>query len=788
VISRLIRKLPIFLGFSLLFIVALPEAGFAGNGTFKDGKFNFCVSVRFNATDAQLAQIRTAFQNASQVLADATDGQHRFGTVTIVNNSGASQSAEYWVNAGSGRAYATFGKFGIRGEHVNLYFASNFQGSKGSDGDAFTIAHEHSHHSYGVADEYSGPGLLGLSTVDAECAATPDASTLSFCLMDNYFTRGGRSVGAGYTLNEFCVASNHDPDKDTYQQSRNKKSCWQTIAAHSKRGATAPSSLPVDAVPAGHTVGFNTGTGGLRVMLVIDKSGSMDIEQRLTLAKQGAKLFIDFLRDGDSLGIASFDCDTTLNFPLTAISGNGTKSAAKAAIDSISLGGATNIGGGVQLALSQITSQTDRSCNEIIVLLTDGDHNCGTTPESVIPGLQDAGVTVLTVAVGSGISSFGEATLQNLASQTSGKFFRVANSFGLVGLFFELFLESSVKSNGLLARAPLAISSGQVKEIQIPVESGVENAVFGIALADAADMVTLSLRSPSGAVITEATAAGNPNVEFISEPNSKAFRILAPEPGIWMMIISAGAIGNGNLEVFASAEHDGLQLNVSATKEMVVFPEAIEVQATPTFGGESVLGATVTGTVTRPDGSKVEVALFDDGRSEHADTVPSDGVYSTLFSQANGNGVYNFDIKVVSANGTTYEGESLFPFDPANTKSVPSFTRISTATAIVTGVPAVIFDVCIQDDSSRSTLQFNSTTGDYLFTRCGAGGFTLSGTGGLTIRGSLITLQHYAADRRVTANVDRSVRKATAGMQVFSLGTTFTIMDRDTTNNTCACP
>jgi hypothetical protein len=81
---------------SLLFIFAvlslLPATVDAGNGTFGSGAFNFCVSVRFNATPGQLAQIRTAFQNGSDVLLDATDGQHRFGTVRLVNNSGASQS------------------------------------------------------------------------------------------------------------------------------------------------------------------------------------------------------------------------------------------------------------------------------------------------------------------------------------------------------------------------------------------------------------------------------------------------------------------------------------------------------------------------------------------------------------------------------------------------------------------------------------------------------------------------------------------------------------------------
>jgi hypothetical protein len=102
----------------------------------------------------------------------------------------------------------------------------------------------------------------------------------------------------------------------------------------------------------------------------------------------------------------------------------------------------------------------------------------------------------------------------------------------------------------------------------------------------------------------------------------------------------------------------------------------------------------------------------------------------------------------------------------------------------ILGISAT-FNICIQDDSTGNLLQINSTTGDYQFTNCS--GFTLSGTGSLIKKGSIITLQHYAADRRVLARIDTSVNKGTASIQVFSQGTTFTITDRNTANNTCAC-
>jgi len=104
-----------------------------------------------------------------------------------------------------------------------------------------------------------------------------------------------------------------------------------------------------------------------------------------------------------------------------------------------------------------------------------------------------------------------------------------------------------------------------------------------------------------------------------------------------------------------------------------------------------------------------------------------------------------------------------------------------------TYVTTPIFDICLQDDSSRDVLRINSMTGEYQFTKC-AGTVVIGGTGTLIRKGSLIGLQHYAADRRVIARIDGAANRGTASIQVFSQGVTFTIMDRNTANNTCLCP
>ena len=81
---------------ALLAALALAPTAGAGNGHHDTaaGTFDFCVSVRFDANAAQLATIRDRFEAASQILADATDGHHRFGEITIVKPG--VRTAESW--------------------------------------------------------------------------------------------------------------------------------------------------------------------------------------------------------------------------------------------------------------------------------------------------------------------------------------------------------------------------------------------------------------------------------------------------------------------------------------------------------------------------------------------------------------------------------------------------------------------------------------------------------------------------------------------------------------------
>jgi hypothetical protein len=656
----------------------------AGTGTFVNGEFNFCVSIRFKATDQELVTIRNAFQEASQILADATDGQHRFGTIHLVNNSGASDVAEYWIHGKEDRANAPINRYGKSGHHVNLFIKGDFNGSKG---DAYTIAHEHAHHAYGVWDEYLESG--------GECAARDDTGrdspTLNFCLMDDYFKRGIRGVSPlpdAFSLNEFCVAQNHDPNRDTDQHKQEGKSCWETISERGqKHSAKAPSGLPVEQEPAPHSVDMHDALADLRAVLIIDRSGSM-FGNRIAFAKQAARVYVNaidlvnLLGSADpQFGLASFSDNATLNQPLTT---DG--DVVKTAVNGLSASGNTNIGSGLQTGLGAITSAPSRSCREIMVLLSDGDHNIGTHPAAVIPSIVDENVVVFTVGVGSGISTSGQQTLQAIANETGGRYLNVTSDFGLVRLFLQLSAEAS--GAGVIGNdAPFALSPTASREASANIEVGASEAMFAVAVEAQGQLGEFKMISPSGRVIDFDASAG-PDISKVSDTNYRLLKVTNPEPGQWKTrVIGSASAAGGLAQTFTLVNHDGTKLLVVIEEDSITAPDPLFIEAHLQFEGENVLNAELTGEVTRPDGSRINIFLVDDGTN--GDRKANDAVYSTRFKSFNGEGSYSVNVTGHSSSASrTVDGEELFSFLPSNSNPVPSFTRSGSASAIVTGSAA----------------------------------------------------------------------------------------------------
>jgi hypothetical protein len=125
---------------------------------------------------------------------------------------------------------------------------------------------------------------------------------------------------------------------------------------------------------------------------------------------------------------------------------------------------------------------------------------------------------------------------------------------------------------------------------------------------------------------------------------------------------------------------------------------------------------------------------------------------------------------------------------------------VTTVTASATGsagltatcsftVSVTLLDKCIQDDHTGDTLRFNSTTGQYVYTRC-AGKMTLTGTGVVKNAGGLTSLTDSQVDRRISALYNPGTLTGRANMTlVIATGVYQTVIVNQTNPHpTCACP
>lgn len=98
------------------------------------------------------------------------------------------------------------------------------------------------------------------------------------------------------------------------------------------------------------------------------------------------------------------------------------------------------------------------------------------------------------------------------------------------------------------------------------------------------------------------------------------------------------------------------------------------------------------------------------------------------------------------------------------------------------------FDKCLQDDESNDTLEFNSFTGDYRYTRC-SDGLTLTGRGKISRAWCSLKLEDLS---RISASlIDCPISpqgRGTATIKFIPSGPTCFINDSNITNNTCSCP
>ncbi len=110
------------------------------------------------------------------------------------------------------------------------------------------------------------------------------------------------------------------------------------------------------------------------IILIIDRSSSMNDDNKIEEAKAAAKSFVDVIANdtntSNRIGLVSFDHDATLNNTLT-----NNFASIKTKIDSISLGSGTCTECGIVKANQEISANGRPDIKKVVIMLTDGRAN-----------------------------------------------------------------------------------------------------------------------------------------------------------------------------------------------------------------------------------------------------------------------------------------------------------------------------------------------------------------------------------------------------------------------------
>lgn len=697
--GRLLLVLLITLGMGLF-----PARSFAGDGELQGGRFNLSVSMRFDADEALIApggELNQVFQQASDLLCDATDGQHQLGTITVFDNhEGRDVDINIFQNqAGQeNRSRATlrddtfFGliKHGLGGIGTMDLFMGDLPVQMGPNDGAHTIVHELGHYAYGAYDEYAD----NTSVACIDISRNPNSGQAS--LMENY-TAGHQVGNQIVVISEFCVAGNHDPNNDTPQERERGKSVWETMHDFFP-DLVVPNGLPQDAPPATcEPIEWRRMASDTRFVLAIDTSGSMD-GAKLTSAQLGAAAFTRLTLPGEKLAIVAFSDSADVVSPLTEMN-LASRAAAIAQIATLFAFGDTAIGDALRASLNQIIAEGLPTSPQAVILLSDGLQNAGVeSPDDVIPALRNERVPVFTIGIGDDVD---EELMKRIASETGGNYFRPLTPFNMIVDFIRLALE--VRGGGAVASAPRQIAAAEVQETPALIDPTTTQAVFAVVWEGAAPDLDLTLIRPDGSRVDPATANTDPDIEFIQQEQTEMYMVANPAAGEWRLAVEAVTAPQAVSYVAeALADSNVVHFAVSTTKDQYVAPEPIVVQALPRYH-VPVIGARIEGTVIRPDGSSVPIALFDDGDDAHADSIANDGIYSNVYSNYTEDGTYTFDLTVTNESGMQIPGEAIFNFPDTGTLIAPDplptdpFVRKAEVSVVVSGVSQAQPDLVVQE-------------------------------------------------------------------------------------------
>jgi Ca-activated chloride channel homolog len=187
---------------------------------------------------------------------------------------------------------------------------------------------------------------------------------------------------------------------------------------------------PVDVQGGGEAVGEEPIP--VTTMLVMDISGSMDKNDKLTAAKEAAKSYVNQMRPGDQAGLITYDTQVYTVQPITSDT-----AALISAIDGLKSGSDTAMYNALIEAEKALETASGRKA---IIVLTDGlDNKSQSTAEDVIAGIGESGLSISAIGFGDvntvGQAGLDETALKSLAELSGGIYGFATDTEALKGLY-----------------------------------------------------------------------------------------------------------------------------------------------------------------------------------------------------------------------------------------------------------------------------------------------------------------------------------------------------------------
>jgi Ca-activated chloride channel homolog len=173
----------------------------------------------------------------------------------------------------------------------------------------------------------------------------------------------------------------------------------------------------------------------MRLVVVVDRSGSMASDGRLDKVKVGLHTLIDNLRDDDRLALVNFDdkveVDATFGAALD-------RAAMHAIVDRLEPRGATNIYDGLRQGFLLLGDAPSSERQNRVIFLSDGNATAGdTSPTHIMQMASDRvqrGIGLTTIGVG---NDFDVNLMRGLAEQGAGNFYFLEDPSAATEVFTE---------------------------------------------------------------------------------------------------------------------------------------------------------------------------------------------------------------------------------------------------------------------------------------------------------------------------------------------------------------